>query len=203
MRDPAAFVWTMLIAFPQRCQYAAASRSGRQAWQPMRQPESLSRRAPRSRMNERDAPIAQVLRYHHNFPGVFILNRWTILLAALAGVVLPFGAGHAQPSPWQDRASPPPGQDRGGPLPWQNHGGPPPGQDRPPPEYDRSGYPPDYRYGGPPPNHHRPPPPRPHMPPPRREARPPPPHARHTWRWHFGHWDWRGRWVWIPGRWYY
>ena len=70
-----------------------------------------------------------------------------------------------------------------------------------PPEPERGGPPPGPERGGPPPEERRPPPDRAHIPPPRHEDRPPPP-DRVGWRWREGHWEWRGDWVWIPGRWY-
>ena len=36
-------------------------------------------------------------------------------------------------------------------------------------------------------------------PPPRMQTMPPPPNRQFVWT--QGYWDWRGRWVWVPGHW--
>jgi hypothetical protein len=104
-----------------------------------------------------------------------MLVRRKIMLASLAGALVPLFSLCAQPGP-------PPDRDRGEPPPDRDHGAPPVDHDT-----------------------HRDnrPAPRPRTPAPRHEDRPPPP-GREGWHWRDGHWAWAGnRWEWVSGRWYH
>jgi uncharacterized membrane protein len=107
-----------------------------------------------------------------------MIDRRKIMLASLAGVVVPVCAVFAQPAPDDRRPDQPAGHS--------------PDQARPA-DHGRDQAHPDMHAEAA----------RPRMPPPRHEVRPRAPGPEASYHWRAGHWNWSGRqWVWIGGVWY-
>jgi hypothetical protein len=122
-----------------------------------------------------------------------MIDRRKIMLASLAGIVVPVCAVFAQPAPDDRRPDSP--TDHGPDQPRAADHGPDQsraanhGPDQARPAESR----PDVHAAAP----------RPRMPPPRQEVRPRPPGPEASYHWRTGHWNWSGRqWVWVSGVWY-
>lgn len=120
-----------------------------------------------------------------------MIDRRKIMLASLAGVLLPVCAVFAQPAPEERKAEP--SADHGADQPHEeDHGSDRTTGHAPAEAHPVQAHPAEHAAAA-----------RPHMPPLRHEVRPRPPGPEASYHWRDGHWTWDGRkWVWVSGVWY-